>query len=425
MRLLSFTIPRPAVFAKPAHLEIVALCAFAFVLPQFEAPKNALWLVYIVLWISNRCHARNFGGPWDTWDSLIFAWISSGYVCAAFSGLHNAEWASAADVLRYGSVLWCVRRSGYKEETFQQVITWLLFGTLAALLRGYYELHFNPRADGQRRYLGLNSVGHVNHSAIYLAIALGVAVSSLLAWWRSDSNKTRTLRLGVSMAFGLSLFVMESRATVGVSFLLCICLFTVFLWRGNAPIWKPLVGGIVVLLVIGLFRPEVVEKNSQRIKEDNLLAARENIWRTGFAAWREFPAFGVGIGNYGKIDYEHLEQWKKSKGETLDRSLVLPQSHAHSLYVNTLAERGATGLLVLLLVLGAWARLLWKTVPSASESPIRWTFWGGSLSAWLVAVLVGLVNTTLHHEHALISMLLLGGWLSLSRPPLRNIEVRP
>jgi hypothetical protein len=33
---------------------------------------------------------------------------------------------------------------------------------------------------------------------------------------------------------------------------------------------------------------------------------------------------------------------------------------------------------------------------------------------------VGLVNTTLHHEHALLSMLLLGGWLSLPRSALKN-----
>jgi hypothetical protein len=39
----------------------------------------------------------------------------------------------------------------------------------------------------------------------------------------------------------------------------------------------------------------------------------------------------------------------------------------------------------------------------------------------MIAVIVGLVNTTLHHEHALISMVLLGGWLSYLRTssPLR------
>ena len=92
-----------------------------------------------------------------------------------------------------------------------------------------------------------------------------------------------------------------------------------------------------------------------------------------------------------------------------------PTSHAHSLYVNTLVERGIVGLTVLLCVLSAWGWALARNMPSANDTVPRWTIWGGAFSAWLVTVLVGLVNTTLHHEHALISMLLLGGWFSLRR----------
>jgi hypothetical protein len=39
-------------------------------------------------------------------------------------------------------------------------------------------------------------------------------------------------------------------------------------------------------------------------------------------------------------------------------------------------------------------------------------FWGGSLSPWLISITVGLANTTLHHEHALLSIVLLAGWIS-------------
>src|SRR6185436_16087066 len=101
--------------SRYAHLETLALCAFAFVLPQFEAPKNVLWLVYGALWIVNRWRAGDFGGPWKGWDTLIAVWIASGYMSAKYAGLHNAEWASAADVLRYGSVLWLLSRSRYSE----------------------------------------------------------------------------------------------------------------------------------------------------------------------------------------------------------------------------------------------------------------------------------------------------------------------
>ena len=163
-------------------------------------------------------------------------------------------------------------------------------------------------------------------------------------------------------------------------------------------------------------RPEVVEKNALRVKENNLLAFRDNIWRTGLQAWREFPAFGVGMGNFGRIGYGHLEHWSAQRGESLDRSRVMPQAHAHNLFINTIAERGAFGLLALLAALAAWIWSL-RAIPSPGDSAIRWAYWGGALGAWMVTVLVGMVNTTLHHEHALISIMLLGGWLTLKRGP--------
>lgn len=414
--LLSLTAPAaPSRSASLLRVEAFAICAFAFVLPQFEAPKNFFWVLYALLWVVNRWRARDFGGPWGAWDSLISIWVASAYVTALFAGLHNSEWGSAMDVLRYGSVLWLLRRSGYNEDTLRQLAACLLFGTLAALLRGYYELLFVPRADHQPRNLGLNSVGHVNHSAIYLAITFGATVAWVRAAWQRYALRHRILALGVCVSLLLSIFVMASRATVAVSLLVAFLLLSIHAVRSGKRIWKIMAASLVVILSVAILRPEVVEKNSLRASQNNLFAFRDSIWRAGMEAWREFPVFGVGMGNYGKIDYALLEQWKIARKETFDRSQVLTQSHGHSLYINTLAERGTLGFLALLAVLTAWAFALWRAVPFGNDSPVLWVYWGGALAAWLVAVIVGFVNTTLHHEHALISMLLLGGWLSLLR----------
>ncbi len=416
--MYSPTAPFPLSSAtRLSQLETLALLALAFVLPQFEAPKNLLWIAYALLWFVNRWRARDFCGPWDSWDSLIAVWIASGYVSALYAGLHRSEWISAFDVVRYGSLLWMMRRSGYSETTLRYLLASLVIGTLAALLRGYYEVHFLPRADGQRRYLGLNSVGHVNHSAIYVSIAFGAALAWVRGAWRTDRPANRAIGLGLCMAFVLSIFVMESRAIVAVSLFAGFILLGSYAYRSGQRPWKVLAGVVLVIAAMVIVKPEVVEKNSLRLKENNLFASRDNIWNAGLMAWRQYPAFGVGMGNYSLVDYAQLEQWSKARGESLDPSRVLPQAHAHSLYFNTLVERGAVGMLALLIVLAAWASSLWRSVPAANDSPVRWAYWGGALAAWLVAILVGVVNTTLHHEHALISMLLLGGWLSLSRPP--------
>ena len=389
-------------------------------LPQFEAPKNLLWIAYVLLWIVNRSRTREFGGPWDAWDSLIALWIASGYLSAIYSGLHRSEWGSTFDVFRYAAILWLMRRSGYSEATLRRLLTCLVIGALAALLRGYYEVLFVPRPDGQLRRLGLNSVGHVNHSAIFVSIAFGAGLAWVRGAWRNDTGTHRAIGLALCAVFVLSIFVMESRATVGVSLVVGSVLLGTYASRTGRSPWKVLVGATIFIAAMAIVRPEVVEKNSLRLKESNLFAFRDDIWRAGLEGWRRFPLFGVGMGNYGLIDYPKLEEWTRERGEPLDRGRLLPQSHAHSLYINTLVERGAVGLLAVMTVLLAWIWSLARAIPAANDGPLRWAYWGGALAAWLVTVLVGFVNTTLHHEHALLSMLLLGGWLSISRPQARK-----
>ena len=82
------------------------------------------------------------------------------------------------------------------------------------------------------------------------------------------------------------------------------------------------------------------------------------------------------------------------------------------------------GLAVVFVVLAAWGWSVMRRVPQAAESPTQWAYWGGALGAWMIAVIIGLVNTTLHHEHALLSMLLLGGWLAMCRTPPTPRDVR-
>src|SRR5918996_1173645 len=94
-------------------IEVGALVALAFFLPLYEAPKSIAWLVYVVAWIANRARRRDFGGPWDLWDTLIAVWIASGFLAAAFAGLAGGEWRATVDLVRYAGVLWMLKRSSY------------------------------------------------------------------------------------------------------------------------------------------------------------------------------------------------------------------------------------------------------------------------------------------------------------------------
>ncbi|HEY5958987.1 MAG TPA: hypothetical protein VIV60_20650, partial [Polyangiaceae bacterium] len=75
-------------------------------------------------------------------------------------------------------------------------------------------------------------------------------------------------------------------------------------------------------------------------------------------------------------------------------------------------ERGVIGALPLAAVLLAWIIVLVRYRPAVGDTSQAWTLWGGATAAWVVTVVAGTVNTTLHHEHGILAALLFGLWLS-------------
>jgi hypothetical protein len=67
---------------------------------------------------------------------------------------------------------------------------------------------------------------------------------------------------------------------------------------------------------------------------------------------------------------------------------------------------------------------LGRGVPRAQDPPVDWALFGAALAAWLTTVVVGFVNTTLHHEHGILSVLLFGIWLSHTAARLQLDGVR-
>ena len=66
----------------------------------------------------------------------------------------------------------------------------------------------------------------------------------------------------------------------------------------------------------------------------------------------------------------------------------------------------------LFLILIYWLFLLAKDRPSKEKSLHEVAAWGGALSAFCAVTIGGLFNTTLHHEHGSLAILLLGIWLA-------------
>jgi len=391
-------------------VEYCWLLGLVFFLPMFEAPKNLCWAAYVLTWLYNRARSRDWGGRWNGWDSLIALWIASGYLGAAFAGIRYDEWSAANDILRYGSVLWLVKRSRYSEPAVLAILGVAAAATLLTLAWGYWRVFI----ANTKLWLELNSVGYFNHSAIYMAIVFGVALSFALAYWSRMGTAGRTLSGLCAVLLILSVFVTTSRGGAAAAVLLAATLILIYAARSGKSITKAFIGVFFGAVLLIAANPAILKKTEDQVESGQASSYRGKIWSNGLIEWRRFPLFGVGMGNFGHIKLEQLQDWSKSWTWNIrpsDDQVALAAPHAHSLYVNTLAERGLFGAGVLFLVLVAWGISLLASIPRAVDSPVRWTVFGGAFAAWFITVTAGVFNTTLHHEHGILSVLLLGLWL--------------
>jgi O-antigen ligase len=395
--------------------ETCLLLAFCVFLPLLEFWKNLALLAFFITWIVNRLGARDLGGGWRTSDWVVIFWVGGAYLAAAFAGLPGNAWSKTGDLALTALLFWMVVRAGYGEREARWVIRALVAATLVGLAVGYARLWSGVGKSGD---LQLNSVGHVNHSAIYMAIVTGALASWVLACWQSWSWLLRGLACAALSFMLVSLVVTASRAAVGVGFLMLLLLGLAWWPRWRAPLAAALlVSSVGAALAVGL-DTGLVRKQVENEANQNVLSYRDGIWRMGLAAWEKYPWFGVGKDNYGRVTHEMVKAWRAEAGKPYAEADYVRFPHAHSLYVNTLAERGVVGLVSLAAVLLFSLAALLRHRPRPSDGDLAWLLWGGAASAWIITCGVGLVNTTLHHEHGMLAALLMGLWLS-TVPPRR------
>ena len=368
---------------------LLALCIF---LPLYEAPKSLAWAGYVLAWLANRALARDFGGRWDVWDTLIALWLLSGFVIAPFAGLHGGEWRAPLDIVRNASVLWMLKRSRFTERELRALVSALIASVVIGVVMGLAQLW-----SGTTGRLELNSVGHVNHTVIYLAIMLGVCASWLFL------GRQWAMAGAVSLFVLVAIFVAASRSGV-VAALLVLAVLAVAWWsRSRIPAAVTVAVFVASALLATIGGAEVFEKQAESVQAGHVLNFREEAWKLAVSTWQAHPWFGIGMENFG--------QASRSLPTEQLRNLM---PHAHNLYLNTLAERGLVGALPVFALLALWAWWLLTRRPRQSDPDLEWLTWGSATSGWIATVAIGMVNTTFHHEHGLLAVLLLGLWLPLS-----------
>jgi O-antigen ligase len=245
---------------------------------------------------------------------------------------------------------------------------------------------------------------------------LGWFLNSLNDFKKKMPNlfSTRILMGSLSFLLILSIIIGLSRGAFIFGFLLAILI--VLLIPQNKIIK---ITGLITIFTIIIFtfflKAGIIEKQINYQKDNNVLAFRDKVWNVSIEAVRFAPALGIGMSNWHFITLDHLKKSVESRGGKFNPDDYGFPGHSHNLYLTALVERGAIGLLITLIFMGAWIGHLIKTYRHAIKSNISSNLWVGSFSAWVTTFGIGTVNTTFHHEHAILACLFFGLYLSYTR----------
>ena len=332
-----------------------------------------------------------------------------------FAGMPNLEeWNGYKVLLTAILTGWFLSRARYSQKHYHNLFKLIVIGAIPPLLFGLYQyLIVHMKSD-----LELHSVGHVNHSAIYLVMIFGAA----LGWFLSTLNikketlqkKIQPIMLGMlSLLSFISLIIGKSRGAFGIAIILA---FSLIFLLGKSRFIK-ITGAMSVLAILFLvivLKTNIFQKQITNTENNNVLAFRDRVWNVSLEASRFSTMLGIGISNWHFISLDQLKKSVEGRGEIFDAEKYFFPGHSHNLYLSALVERGVVGLIVTFIFMLAWITSLIKTFGRAKRSSEEIFLWAGSFSAWVATFGIGLVNTTFHHEHAILACLFLGLYISYS-----------
>ena len=156
---------------------------------------------------------------------------------------------------------------------------------------------------------------------------------------------------------------------------------------------------------------KIKDESLQHFLEDSL---RARIRGFSYYAYKTNPLLGIGFGNFDKITLDDIKSSVLKDKEVFDDNLYLTSSHAHNVYYTYLVSGG---LLIFSIFVWFWLYIVWVFIQHVVLNSLRiyrnkfpeneWIVVSG-VSVVLVDLGIGWVNTTLHHEHAILSMFVLG-----------------
>lgn len=412
--------------SKAIHLDLIMLSLMIVSLPSLEAPKNIFLVGYLITRVISEVIQFKQGiKQWKGWDFLFLVIIFTAFLSTIFAGFSGLEeWKGYRVFLTALLTGWLLSRAHYSQNQYRIIFLLTVLAIIPPLLWGlceYLIIH-------SKNSLEIHSVGHVNHSAIYLTMIFGATLGWLISQFnvrkKNKATQWQTILIGImSFILFISLINGQSRGAFGIAILLGLCL----LFLANN-IKVRIVGIVTILLIVisSMFlEAQIIQKQINNQKNNNVLSYRDKVWNVSIEASRFSPLLGIGLSNWHFIKLSQIQKSVEARGETFNADNYFFPGHSHNLYLSALVERGIVGLIVTLILMFYWLYDLIKTFKWSRKSSTSNMLWAGSFSAWFATFGIGLVNTTFHHEHGILACLFLGIYLSYTRVFLNKIKIQP
>ena len=392
-------------------LELTFLSFFLAFLPSVEAPKNIFLVGYLITALYRQSHLPR--SKWGIWDWVFLSLIFSSFLSALFPFVASgSEWKSFRGILLWIAFGWTLYRSDYNEKEKKYLFIFAILMTLPPLIWGLTEYLVLRTKEA----LQLHSVGHVNHSAIYLSMMAGASLSFLLSQLQAARKRYIFIATLLFMFLAVSAIITDSRAAFGIAFLLIYSMF--FLSKISVKTKILCLGLLSTFLVTIIFimPAPVIEKQIGYQNSHDILSQRDKVWRASFEVARLNPLLGIGGGNWKQINIDQLKSSVESRGETFyAEDFALQYHHPHNIYLSNLVDRGILGLTIFLSFMFIWLIKLIKSYKKYNQDSKAMLFIMGSFSAWSTIFGIGFVNTTFHHENALLALFFLSLHLNYLR----------
>ena len=393
-------------YIKEQDVKFIFLALMLIVLPSFEASKNLFAVLFVASWAYIAKRDKNWGGKWRIIDTIFLLWILADITVGINAVIaHNQPANGSKDIIKFVLVGWAISRSGFSIRQMINLCVVAIVFSVIPLAYSYLNCNGGTCVE-------LNSVGHVNHTAIYLLIAYVISLSLLIFNFKNIGNFLRVMLIITTVILAYVVIDTHSRAASGLlaAITLMAMLYSIYLYRN----WCSVIVSVLLIAlassVLVYNPPSVLNKfiNGSSLTGES---PRQKIRNFAYYVFKIDPVLGTGIGNFPNFSHDDIKELViKDKG-VYDKSKFMPFAHPHNLYYVYLSGGG-----VVLFSIFAWfwlqiANIVYKVNRQSQE---KWIVFSGT-SVIMIVLGIGWVNTTLAHEHALITMTVLGFIISRYR----------